>query len=62
MLELSLKQEALAAELLSDLREHAHLSQTSEQKLKIFAQIFVCVMYVMMHVLIFYLWLSENMW
>ena len=35
-----LEQEALAVELLSDLGENTHLSETSEEKLKRFVQIF----------------------
>ena len=55
ILERVLKQEVLAVELLSDLGEHTHLSETSEEKLKRFVQIFVYSMYVLMYVLFFYL-------
>ena len=55
VLERVLKQEVLAVDLLSDLGEHTHLSEMSEEKLKRFVQIFVYGMYVLMHVLIFYL-------
>ena len=54
ILERVLKQEVLAVELLSDLGEHTHLSEASEEKLKRIVQIFVCGMYVRMYVLIFY--------
>ena len=57
-LERLLKQDILAVELASDLKELIHLSGTLKEKLKRFSQIFVYGMYV----LIFYLWLSENMW
>ena len=50
ILERVLKQEVLAVELLSDLGEHTHLSEASEEKLKRIVQIFVYGMYV----LIFY--------
>ena len=50
-----LKQEVLAVELVSDLGEQAELSQTSEEKLELFVQIFVCGIYVLMYILIFYL-------
>ena len=53
-LERVLKQDVLPAELLSDLGEHTHLSETSEEKLKRLAQIFVYGMYTIMYVLIFY--------
>ena len=56
-LERLLKQDILAVELVSDLKELIHLSGTLKEKLKRFSQIFVYDMYV----LIFYLWLSENM-
>ena len=55
ILERALKQEVLAVELLLDLGEHTHLSETSEEKLKRFVQIFVHSMYVLMYVLFFYL-------
>ena len=48
-----LKQEALAVELLSDLGEHTHLSETSEEKLKRFFQIYVYGIYALMYVLNF---------
>ena len=54
ILERVLKQEVLAVELLSDLGEHTHLSEASEEKLKRIVQIFVYGMYVRMYVLIFY--------
>ena len=60
ILEQVLKQEVLVVELLSDLGEHTHLSETSEEKLKRFVQIFVCGMYVLVYVLIFYLRLSRS--
>ena len=49
------KQDVLAVAVLSDLGEHAHLSETSEEKLKRYVQVFVYGMYVIMYVLIFYL-------
>ena len=72
ILERVLKQEILTPELLSDFEKHTHLSETSDEKhthlsetsdekLKIFVLIFVYGMYFLMYVLIFYLWLSENM-
>ena len=45
-----LEPRVLAVELLPDLGEHTHLSQTSEEKLKRFVQIFVSSMYVLMYV------------
>lgn len=51
------KQEVFPVEHLSDLRKHTHLSETSEEKLKSFIQIFVCGMCILMYVLMFYLWL-----
>ena len=42
-----LKQELLAVELLSDLGDHTHILETSEEKLKRFVQIFVYGMYVL---------------
>ena len=54
ILERVLKQEILTAELLSDFEKHTHLSETSDEKLKRFALIFVCGMYLLMYVLIFY--------
>ena len=53
ILERVLKQEVLPSELLSDLEEHTHLSETSEEELKRSAQIFVYSMYVLMYVIIF---------
>ena len=53
-LERVLKQDVSPAELLSDLGEHTHLSDTSEEKLKRLVQIFVYGMYAIMYVLIFY--------
>ena len=53
-------QEVLAVELLSDLGEYIHLSETSEEKLKKFVQIFVYGISVLMYALIFYLWLSGS--
>ena len=55
------KQEVIAVELLSDLGEHNHLSEMSEEKLKRFVQIFLYGIYVLIYVLIFYIWLTENM-
>ena len=55
ILEGVLKQEFLAAELVSDLREHIQLSDMSEEKSKRFVQIIVFGMYVLMYVLFFYL-------
>ena len=55
ILEGVLKQEFLAAELVSDLGEHIHLSDMSEEKSKRFVQIIVFGMYVLMYVLFFYL-------
>ena len=55
ILERVLKQEVLAVELLSDLGEHTHLFETSEEKLKRFVQVFVYGMYVLLYVLTFYL-------
>ena len=46
-----LKQDVLTAGLLSDLGEHTHLSETSEENLKRLVQIFVYGMYVIMYVL-----------
>ena len=54
-LEQASKQEVLAVAVLSDLGEHSHLSETSEEKLKRYVQISVYGMYVIMYVLIFYL-------
>ena len=51
----------LAVELLPDLREHVHLSETPEEKLKRFVVIFVYGMYnLVVYVLIFYIWLSRS--
>ena len=55
ILERVLKQEILTPELLSDFEKHTHLSETSDEKLKIFVLIFVYGMYFLMYVLIFYL-------
>ena len=55
ILERVLKQEILTPELLSDFEKHTHLSETSDEKLKIFVLIFVYGMYLLMYVLIFYL-------
>ena len=55
ILEHVLKQEVSAVELLSNLGEHTHLSETSEVKLKRFLQIIIYGLYVLMYVLIFYL-------
>ena len=55
------KQEVLAVELLSDLGEHNDLLETSEEKLKRFVQIFLYGIYVLIYILIFYIWLTENM-
>ena len=60
ILEGVLKQEFLAVELVSDLGEHIHLSDMSEEKSKRFVQIIVFGMYVLMYVLFFYLWLSRS--
>ena len=60
ILERVLNQEVLAVELPSDLGEHTNLSETSEEKLKRFVQIFAYGMYVLMYVLVFYLWLSRR--
>ena len=60
ILEGVLKQEFLAAELVSDLGEHIQLSDMSEEKSKRFVQIIVFGMYVLMYVLFFYLWLSRS--
>ena len=60
-LERVLKQEVLAVELLSDLGEHNDLLETSEEKLKRFVQIFLYGIYVLIYILIFYIWLTENM-
>ena len=48
-----LKQEALAVELVSDLGEHVHLSETSEEKLKRISHVIVYGIYVLIYVLIF---------
>ena len=60
ILEGVLKQEVFPVEHLSDLRKHTHLSETSEEKLKSFIQIFVCGMCILMYVLMFYLWLQKK--
>ena len=62
ILERVLNQEVLAVELLSDVGEHTHLSEISEEKLKRFVLIFVYDLYVLMYILIFYLWMSEKIW
>ena len=62
ILERVLNQEVLAVELLSDVGEHTHLSEISEEKLKRFALIFAYDLYVWMYILIFYLWMSEKIW
>ena len=55
ILERALKQKVPAVELLSDLGQHNHLSETPEENLKKFVQMFVYGMNVQMYVLIFYL-------
>ena len=47
ILERVLKKEELAVELLSDLGDNTHISETSEEKLKRFIQIFVYGTYVL---------------